>query len=114
VQALAHVAPLRNHVLLHPTDFASELGKMHITACINLLASRFGLLVRKMWSSRAFKGHVSPHELVQEISNASARKFTAMHQADASEFLTWFLNALHAGFGGGKRPGSSRCIATAG
>lgn len=26
---------------------------------------RFGMLVRKMWNPRAFKGQVSPHELLQ-------------------------------------------------
>jgi U4/U6.U5 tri-snRNP-associated protein 2 len=107
VQALSHVEPMRKHVLLTHT-YATELGK---NACMHVLihlANRFGLLVRKMWSPRAFKCHVSPHELVQEVSNASARKFNASHQADTSDFLLWFLNALHSGFGGGKAAGSSK------
>lgn len=30
-----------------------------------MIVTRFGALVRKMWNPRAFKGQVSPHELLQ-------------------------------------------------
>lgn len=33
--------------------------------CESLLVSRFGEFVRKLWNPRAFKGQVSPHELMQ-------------------------------------------------
>ena len=67
----------------------------------------FGELVRKLWSPRLFKGHVSPHELLQAISTASKKQFTSSVQADPREFLTWFLNELHHDLGGTKAPGSS-------
>ena len=67
----------------------------------------FGELVRKLWSPRLFKGHVSPHELLQAISTASTKRFTSTVQADPRDFLTWFLNSLHQDLGGTKALGSS-------
>ncbi|EQB53737.1 ubiquitin carboxyl-terminal hydrolase [Colletotrichum gloeosporioides Cg-14] len=96
VQALSHVAPLRNFCLLEDLSSRSELAK------------RFGILVRKIWNPRAFKAHVSPHELLQEISLLSSKRFTLTAQSDPVEFLSWFLNNLHLGLGGSKtKPGSS-------
>ncbi|KAI7181182.1 hypothetical protein D0869_14642 [Hortaea werneckii] len=90
VQALAHVPPLRNFFLLE--DFSSRPQ----------LPQRFSTLVRKIWNPRAFKSHVSPHELIQEISLRSSKKFLLTSQADPIEFLSWFLNHLHLSLGGSK------------
>lgn len=96
VQALAHVSPLRNYLLLEDFTKNSELVK------------RCSILVRKIWNPRAFKSHVSPHELLQEISLRSNKRFTLTAQSDPVEFLSWFLNNLHLGLGGSKtKPGSS-------
>lgn len=96
VQALAHVAPLRNFFLLDDFSSAPELVK------------RTSILLRKMWNPRAFKAHVSPHELLQEVALRSNRRFTLTAQSDPVDFLSWFLNHLHLGLGGSKtRPGSS-------
>ncbi|KAI9365448.1 hypothetical protein DFJ73DRAFT_264777 [Zopfochytrium polystomum] len=94
-QALTHVKPLRDFFLKVEPSSSSELCK------------RFGLLLRKIWNPRAFKGQVSPHELVQEISNASKKRFRLSEQSDPIEFLVWFLNSLHVGLGGTKKNGSS-------
>ncbi|KAH8149263.1 uncharacterized protein LAJ45_06803 [Morchella importuna] len=96
VHALAHVAPLRNYFMLEPLSARPEL------------AQRFSILVRKIWNPRAFKSHVSPHELLQEISLRSSKKFTLTTQSDPVDFLSWFLNHLHLSLGGSKtRPGTS-------
>ncbi|KAI0595616.1 hypothetical protein F4775DRAFT_568270 [Biscogniauxia sp. FL1348] len=96
VQALSHVAPLRNFFLLEDLSSRPELVK------------RCGILFRKIWNPRAFKNHVSPHELLQEISLKSNKRFTLTAQSDPVEFLSWFLNNLHLGLGGSKtKPGSS-------
>ncbi|RDA87680.1 hypothetical protein CP532_3832 [Ophiocordyceps camponoti-leonardi (nom. inval.)] len=96
VQALAHVKPLRNRLLLDGLDKRSELVK------------RCGILLRKMWNPRAFKAHVSPHELLQEVALRSSKRFTLTTQSDPVDFLAWFLNHLHLGLGGSRsRPGSS-------
>ncbi|KAH8199810.1 hypothetical protein TruAng_006033 [Truncatella angustata] len=96
VQALSHVAPLRNFFLLEDMSSRTELVK------------RCSILFRKIWNPRAFKNHVSPHELLQEISLRSNKRFTLSVQSDPVEFLSWFLNNLHLGLGGSKtKPGSS-------
>lgn len=73
-----------------------------------LIVCRFSALVRKIWNPRAFKGQVSPHELVQEISNASRKRFKLTEQSNAIDFLSWFLNTLHKDLGGTKKKNSSR------
>lgn len=94
--ALAHVPPLRNFFMLEDLTTAPQL------------AQRFATLVRKIWNPRAFKAHVSPHELLQEISLRSGKRFTLTDQSDPVEFLSWFLNNLHLALGGSKtKPGSS-------
>lgn len=96
VHALAHVAPLRNYFMLEDLRFKPEL------------VQRLSILVRKIWNPRAFKSHVSPHELLQEISLRSSKKFTLLSQSDPVDFMHWFLNNLHLSLGGSKtKPHSS-------
>ncbi|RKF73166.1 putative mRNA-splicing protein ubp10 [Golovinomyces cichoracearum] len=96
IQALSHVPPLRNYFLLEDLSTKSELAK------------RVSILIRKIWNPRAFKSHVSPHELLQEISLKSNKRFTLTKQSDPVDFLSWFLNNLHIALGGSKKkPGSS-------
>lgn len=97
VQLLAHVYPIRNFFLLHdfPTPGTPEL------------VLRFSTLVRKLWNPRAFRSHVSPHELLQEIALRSSKRFTLTQQSDPVDFLSWFLNNLHLSLGGSKKPSST-------
>lgn len=96
VHSLAHVPPLRNFFILEDLSSAPEL------------AQRFSILVRKIWNPRAFKSHVSPHELLQEVSLRSNKRFSLTQQSDPVDFLSWFLNNLHLALGGSKtKPGSS-------
>lgn len=97
VQLLAHVHPIRNFFLLHefPTPGTPEL------------VLRFSTLVRKLWNPKAFRSHVSPHELLQEIAMRSSKRFTLTQQSDPVEFLSWFLNNLHLSLGGSKKPSST-------
>ncbi|KAH9844400.1 putative mRNA-splicing protein ubp10 [Teratosphaeria destructans] len=96
VQALSHVQPLRNFFMLEDLSSRPQL------------AQRFSILVRKIWNSKAFKCHVSPHELIQDVSLRSSKKFSLTQQADPVEFMSWFLNNLHLSIGGSKtKPKSS-------
>ncbi|CAG8466616.1 10822_t:CDS:10 [Acaulospora colombiana] len=95
IQALAHIPPLRDYFILQNFDKKSQL------------VQRFSTLVRKIWNPRAFKGQVSPHELLQEISNASNKRFKLSEQSDPIDFLCWFLNTLHRDLGGTKKSNSS-------
>ncbi|KAJ1895511.1 U4 U6.U5 tri-snRNP-associated protein [Kickxella alabastrina] len=96
VQALAHVPPIRDALLLLP-----DLEKRPV------LVQRLASLVRKIWHPKLFKAHVSPHELVQEVVNRSKRRFRMDAQGDAFEFLTWLLNTLHVDLGGSRKRNSS-------
>ena len=97
VQTLSHIAPLRNFFLLH--NFPHNASQ---------LAVRLGTLIRKIWNTKAFRNHVSPHELIQEIATSSSKKFTLTQQSDPVDFLSWFLNNLHLALGGSKtKPASS-------
>ncbi|KAL4873214.1 hypothetical protein BDV12DRAFT_182451 [Aspergillus spectabilis] len=93
-QSLAHVLPIRNYFLLH--EFPQPGTPQ--------LVLRFGTLVRKLWNPKAFRSHVSPHELLQEIALRSSKRFTLTQQSDPVEFLSWFLNNLHLALGGSKKP----------
>ena len=96
IQALAHIPPLRNFFMLEDLSDKSEL------------VQRFSVLVRKIWNTRAFKTHVSPHELLQQTSRQSSKRFDLLHQSDPVDFLSWFLNNMHLALGGSKtRPGTS-------
>lgn len=95
-QALSHVQPLRNFFMLEDLSSRPQI------------AQQFSILVRKIWNSKAFKSHVSPHELMQDISLRSSKRFLLTEQADPVEFLSWFLNNLHSSLGGSKtKPRSS-------
>ena len=92
VQALAHVTPLREFFLLQQFPYTAAQ-----------LPVRFSTLVRKLWNPRAFRSHVSPHELLQEIGLRSSKKFTLTQQSDPVELLTWLLNSLHGMLGGSRK-----------
>ena len=49
---------------------------------------------------------------LQEISNASNRKFKLTEQSDPLAFLSWFLNTLHKDLGGSKKKDSSIIYST--
>ncbi|KAL3957551.1 hypothetical protein ACCO45_008129 [Purpureocillium lilacinum] len=89
---------IKENDYLNVVDFSSKTE----------LVRRCSILFRKIWNPRAFKAHVSPHELLQEISLRSNKRFTLTAQSDPVDFLSWFLNNLHLGLGGSKtKPGSS-------
>ena len=99
VQALSHVPPIRNFFLLHAFKQNSPQ-----------LSVRFGTLVRKIWNAKAFRSHVSPHELLQEVAIHSSKRFSLISQSDPVDFLSWFLNNLHLALGGSKSRSLSSII----
>ena len=96
IQGLVHIPSLRNFLVLEDVSSKPEL------------VQRFSILARKIWNTRAFKSHVSPHELLQQVSRQSNKRFDLLHQSDPVDFLSWFLNNLHLALGGSKtKPNSS-------
>lgn len=92
-QSLNRVRPLRDFFLV----------KERSAGCASKVVRRFGEVVRKVWNPRAFKGQVSPHELMLAVAEESGGRFTAGAPADPTEFLAWLLHALHRGLAA--RPG---------
>ena len=91
VQALAHIQPIRDFLLLLPNDSLYEVLEHKYP-----LVSMFGLMVRKIWSRHLFKPHVSPHEFLQLVSLMSKKSFSITHQSSPKHFMVWFLNQLHS------------------
>jgi U4/U6.U5 tri-snRNP-associated protein 2 len=114
VQALVHVRPLRDFFLSRTHhDIMIQTKTNKPPHRMSHLAQCFGELVRKIWSDKRFKSHVDPHMLIQAISEASKKRFRVGLQAEAGEFLSWFLNMLHIGLGGTRKSRSSiiyRCF----
>lgn len=104
LHALAHVTPLRNYFLDEGNYSGIKLTPGDIMC---LLSQRFGELMRKMWNPSNFKAHVSPHEMLQAVVLCSKKRFQITEQGDPVEFVSWFLNALHASLGGTRKAGSS-------
>jgi len=97
LQALAHISSFRNFFLLTENYSKYKSSLVH----------RFGDLVHKIWNPKNFKSHVSPHEVLQAIAEASNKKYKMGVKIDPIEFMIWFLHTLHTDLGGTKKPGSS-------
>lgn len=96
LQIISHTPPLRNFLMLENLSGKDELVK------------RLSLIVRKIWNPRAFKAHVSPHELLQYVTVLSNKRFIPTIQNDPFDFMVWLFNKLHLSLGGSKtKPGSS-------
>lgn len=92
-QALSHIPPIRDFYLSLTLPEKKDLNERIIRK--SQLNNLFGLLVRKLWSSYLFKGHISPHELLQYISSVSKKKFGIAEQKSPKAFMVWLLNQLH-------------------
>jgi U4/U6.U5 tri-snRNP-associated protein 2 len=89
IQALCRVKPLRDFCLFY------QLKDHSIANPKQELVMRFAELVKKIWNPKNFKGHVSPHEVLQAMSNASNKRFRVGEQKDPIQLLTWFFNTAN-------------------
>ena len=104
LQSLSQVSPIRRYFLNADNykDIKRPPGDISF-----ILVQRFGELIRKLWNPKIFKAHVSPHEMLQAVVLCSKKKYQITEKGDSSEFLKWFLNALHLALGGTKKHSSS-------
>ncbi|VDM11220.1 unnamed protein product [Wuchereria bancrofti] len=104
LHALSHVPPLRDYFLREESyiNIKRPPGDK-----LTLLPKRFGELIRKLWNPKAFKAHVSPHEMLQASVLCSNKKFQITRQGDAAEFLNFLLNTLHIALNGTRKTSSS-------
>jgi U4/U6.U5 tri-snRNP-associated protein 2 len=82
IQLLSHVPPLRDFFLLKDFSLLPDIVKS------------FSLLLRKMWSSKSFKGQVFPHEFLLELHERSGRAFKITDRGDPAMVLKWLLNTF--------------------
>mmetsp|Transcript_16242 Transcript_16242/g.22689 ORF Transcript_16242/g.22689 Transcript_16242/m.22689 type:complete len:615 (+) Transcript_16242:156-2000(+) len=108
-QALCHVPMLRDYFLFEDkyTKLVHEAERKQPQVCHPQLVLKFGEFMRKFWNPKGFKGHVSPHEVLQAVMHASRKRFTIGKHSDPIEFLAWFLNTSHLSLGGNKKRKSS-------
>lgn len=107
LQCLTHVKPIRDYFLSLREPVSNELGmSTNLLLILIKIVNRTALLMKKIWNPRAFKGQVSPHEVLQQISSDSRKKFSLTKQGDPIEVLSWLLNALHSGLGGSRKKSS--------
>ncbi|RVE53249.1 hypothetical protein evm_002082 [Chilo suppressalis] len=104
LQCLSQVRPLRNY-FLREENYANVKRPPGDSSF--LLVQRFGELLRKLWNPRAFKAHVSPHEMLQAVVLWSKKRYQFIKQSDPIDFLSWFLNSLHMALNGTKKDNSS-------
>lgn len=91
LQLLSHIDEIRDFYLgLSQKESLNESIKKK-----SELNDKFGLFIRKLWSSNLYKNHISPHELLQFISISSKKKFTVTTKRLPKAFLVWLLNQLH-------------------
>ena len=88
LQCLTRVFPLRAFFLTR-----EEKHEQHAKR-VSTLTLRFGELIRKMWNPKAFKGQVSPHELMRAVASSSGGKFKVASRSDPVDFFQWLLHAL--------------------
>lgn len=55
------------------------------------LVVTFGELMRKVCNPRNFKSHVSPHEFLQAVVNASKRRFKLTEQVTSNVFVDFIV-----------------------
>ncbi|KAK6460178.1 ubiquitin specific protease [Scheffersomyces coipomensis] len=92
IQALSHIRPIRDFYLR-----LSYRDKLHDQIQRkSILNDRFGILIRKLWSIHLYRNHVSPHELLQYVSEVSKSQFSLTVQKSPKKFLIWLLNGLHS------------------
>lgn len=83
-QLLNTVKPFRELFLLKPSFE-------------NPLLDRFGLLYKKLWNWQQFKGSICPHDIMQAITEKSAKMYHIGKQSDPANFIVWLLDNLQRG-----------------
>jgi U4/U6.U5 tri-snRNP-associated protein 2 len=95
-QSLLTVAPLRDYLLLAPHDLsATAVAVKGASSPQARVLDELCALAQKVWSPAAFRGHISPHEVMQEVASASAHRFGPLVQSDPADFFAWIVHLLH-------------------
>lgn len=100
IHALSHVPPIRNYFLLEDLNERSTL------------VQSFSLLLRKQWSSKLLKAHISPHEFIRRASvSTDEKKNKEVHRVrEPQEFMTFLSNTFHQNLGGSRTNSKAQSI----
>lgn len=93
IQALAHVAPIMKFYL--SLSFEENKDLQEKVSRRSTLNAQFSMLLRKLWSDRLFRSHISPREILQLISSLSKKRFNIDVQSSPKDFMVWLLNHLY-------------------
>ncbi|MCQ2819035.1 MAG: UBP-type zinc finger domain-containing protein, partial [archaeon] len=97
IQSLVRLEKFRNFFLSFDDKNTISKKSEGFKIFSNLIKS-ISDICKKIWNKENFKGHISPHELLQAISLASQKKFVGNKQSDAILFLSWLLSTLDTYF----------------
>ncbi|AET41166.1 mRNA splicing protein SAD1 Ecym_7334 [Eremothecium cymbalariae DBVPG len=81
---LSHIKPVRDYLLLNDNLLKKD----------DVFLQKFTLLIRKIWSPKLPKKHVSPHEFLQHVSSISDKAFSLDRRGDPRSFLLFIVNKI--------------------
>ncbi|KAL7720506.1 Pre-mRNA-splicing factor SAD1 [Entamoeba marina] len=90
IQIISHIPAIRN-IFLQGNNYITSILKDSKHPEVVL---RLSEVIRKLWNPKTLKAHVSPYELISEITRASDRKFTVEKRVDCIDFLLWIISLL--------------------
>lgn len=90
MQAFCRIKPLRDYMVIFDTR-SENTDPFEMKY---LISQRFSELVRKIWNPRNYKGHVSPHELLQAITLKSNKQFQIGMSSDPVRLMVWLLDTI--------------------
>jgi U4/U6.U5 tri-snRNP-associated protein 2 len=102
----AHAAASATPAAAASSSAAASSAVSVTAASSSSLSVKYGELLCKIWNPRSFKGHVSPHELLQSLSSLSGKRFAIGKFADCLQVLAFLLRELHRELGGTKKRSS--------
>lgn len=82
IQLLSHIIPIRNYFLLESMKMTNNNG----------FIEKLSSLIRKMWSPKLFKNHVSPYEFIKYIESMSNQKLGI--SKDPRKFLLYLVTMI--------------------
>jgi len=60
----------------------------------DLLINRYATFTKRIWNWKQFKGSISPHELMQAITERSNKTYRIGIKSDPGNFIVWLIDNL--------------------
>lgn len=85
IQMIAHITPIRDFLLLESQSKIDDE-----------LIKRLALLIKKLWSPHLLKAHLSPYELLHQLSRVNKNVNSDSKVKDPKSFMLWLINYMIA------------------